>query len=121
VGDAPQAPEWTVAGPRPPAWSAPGCSAAPRRVWHGTRRADRLTARTQSTLARAGAGNDHATTLAGDDCLFGGAGRDVLRAGDGEDYVDGGPGRDVIDCGPGFDVVRITPHDRVRNCERVVR
>jgi hypothetical protein len=121
IGDAPAAPAWTLAGPRPAAWSTPACTPAPRHPLRGTRRGDRLFARTQSTLVRAGAGNDHATTLAGDDCLFGGKGRDVLHAGDGEDYIDGGPGRDIIDCGPGFDVVRITPGDRVRNCERVVR
>jgi hypothetical protein len=103
-----------------------------RRLFVGTRRADRLVGTDGPDELRGLAGNDRLSGLAGGDRLSGGAGNDRLTGGRGTDTLLGGSGndvlsardgrRDTVDCGTGRrDQAIVDRHDRVRGCERVSR
>jgi len=103
-----------------------------RRLFVGTRRADRLVGTDGPDELRGLAGNDRLSGLAGNDRLSGGAGNDRLTGGRGTDTLLGGSGndilsardarRDTVDCGAGRrDRAIVDRYDRVRGCERVSR
>ena len=93
---------------------------------------DRLNGGSGNDRMLGGAARDKLSGGLGNDTLNGGPGSDFLEAGPGRDTVNGGPGndainvaesgsaRDTVNCGAGRDTVRITPDDRVRNCERIL-
>jgi hypothetical protein len=93
---------------------------------------DRLIGGSGNDRMIGGAGRDKLSGALGNDRMDGGAGNDFIEGGNGADRVNGGSGndainvaesgrgRDVVNCGSGRDTVRITPDDRVRNCERVL-
>ncbi|MDT4289436.1 carbohydrate-binding domain-containing protein [Methylomonas sp. MO1] len=49
--------------------------------------------------------NYQASTLSGNDILYGGTGNDILNGGQGSDVLDGGAGRDILQGGDGNDVL----------------
>jgi Ca2+-binding RTX toxin-like protein len=49
--------------------------------------------------------NYQASTLGGNDILYGGTGNDILNGGQGSDVLDGGAGRDILQGGEGNDVL----------------
>lgn len=126
---------------RPSAATVPGAPLAvpavakakpKRRLFVGTRRADRLVGTNGPDELRGLAGNDRLSGLGGDDRLSGGEGNDRLTGGRGTDTLLGGPGndvlsardgkRDTVDCGKGRrDRAVVDRRDRVRGCERVSR
>jgi Ca2+-binding RTX toxin-like protein len=121
-----------AAGTATPAATSPAKGKPKRRLFVGTRRADRLVGTNGPDELRGLGGNDQLSGLGGDDRLSGGAGDDRLAGGRGTDTLLGGAGndvlsardghRDTVDCGTGRrDRATVDRHDRVRGCERVSR
>jgi hypothetical protein len=76
---------------------------AAARVFHGTKKSNRVSGTSKADVIRLGAGDDRARGRGGNDRISGARGKDRLSGDSGKDRLAGGPGNDRLAGGKGAD------------------